>query len=82
MFVGHDNIGELVKMWVVRVKIWVCYGCYYSSEVTSNERKILLKNLKISRIHYNRFFSIDIKKELQNQFRNQAWRLISSKLKV
>ena len=44
-----------------------------SSEVTSNERKILLKKFKIfCRIHYNRFFSTDIKKELQNQFRNQA----------
>ena len=43
-----------------------------SNEVTSNERKIVLKKIKICRIHYNRFFSIDIKKELQNQFRNQA----------
>ena len=33
-----------------------------SREVTSNERKILLKNFEICRIHYNRFFSIDIKK--------------------
>ena len=38
MFVGRDNIGELVKMWVVRVKIWGCYGCYYT-EQRSNEQR-------------------------------------------
>ena len=43
MFVGHDNIGELVKMWEVRVKIWVCYGCYYTEQRTKNTLKKILK---------------------------------------
>ena len=48
MFVGGNNIGELVKMWVVRVKIWVCYGCYYTEQrsnkqQTKNTLKKILK---------------------------------------
>ena len=38
MFVGRDKIGELVKMWVVRVKIWVCYGCYYTEQRCNEQR--------------------------------------------
>ena len=38
MFVGRDNIGELVELRVVRVKICVCLGVTtQSNELTSNE---------------------------------------------
>ena len=93
--VDRDNTGQLLEMWVVRVKIWVCYGCYYT-EQRSNEQwtrdRLTGKNsrgqkfsnlLKICRIDYNGFFlALICRKELQNQFRNQAWRPISSKLKL
>ena len=67
-----DNTGQLLEMWVVRVKIWVCYGCYYteqrSNEQQTRDRLTGKKSrgqkfsnlLKICRIDYNRFFSIDI----------------------
>ena len=38
MFVGRNNIRELVKMWVVRVKIWVCHGCYYTEQQSNEQR--------------------------------------------
>ena len=55
MFVGRDNIGKLVKMWVVRVKTWVCNGCYYTEQRSNEQRtkNTLKKNLKIC--NYNRF---------------------------
>ena len=88
----HRGI-KFVKMWAVRLKIWVCYGCYYTEQRSNQQRtrdRLTGKNsksqkfsnlLKICRIHFNRFLALMYKKELQNQFRNQAWRPISSKLK-